>query len=141
MTVTFSFIFGFTFNTTRAKYIVLGINAGDGEIIFEDDSDDDNDMYDDQGNLVDFCHYHVKRKLMSWHYNILAWEINEDIEIQDVVDDIPESFGIPETPDTSEIVYSNIPQRTHMLKPVENCEFCGAKKFEHEPKGFCCRSG
>uniref|UniRef100_A0A0E0DBE9 Uncharacterized protein n=1 Tax=Oryza meridionalis TaxID=40149 RepID=A0A0E0DBE9_9ORYZ len=48
MMVTFSLIFGFTFNTTRARYIVLGINAGDGEVIFEDDTDDDSDMYDDQ---------------------------------------------------------------------------------------------
>jgi hypothetical protein len=28
-----------------------------------------------------------------------------------------------------------------MLKPVENCQFCNAKKFEHETKGFCCRNG
>lgn len=58
-------------------------------------------------------------------------EIKED-------DDIPEASSIP---DMYDVVYSNIPQSTHMLKPVENCGFCGAKKFEHEPKGFCCRSG
>ncbi|RLM69618.1 hypothetical protein C2845_PM17G09580 [Panicum miliaceum] len=28
-----------------------------------------------------------------------------------------------------------------MLKPVENCDHCNAKKFESEPPGFCCRSG
>jgi hypothetical protein len=25
-----------------------------------------------------------------------------------------------------------------MLKPVVNCEHCDAKRFEHEPFGFCC---
>jgi len=28
-----------------------------------------------------------------------------------------------------------------MLKPVANCEHCDAKRFEHEPPGFCCRNG
>ncbi|XP_062217825.1 uncharacterized protein LOC133918083 [Phragmites australis] len=28
-----------------------------------------------------------------------------------------------------------------MLKPVENCKYCGANKFEHETNGFCCRNG
>lgn len=40
-----------------------------------------------------------------------------------------------------EKVYSNMPTDTHMLKPVANCEHCDAKRFEHEPPAFCCRSG
>lgn len=44
-------------------------------------------------------------------------------------------------PDVHDHVYSNVPESMHMLKPVQNCSFCGAKRFEHEPKGFCCRSG
>ena len=28
-----------------------------------------------------------------------------------------------------------------MLKTIANCKHCGAKKFEHETPGFCCRSG
>ena len=32
-----------------------------------------------------------------------------------------------------------MPIDTHMLKPVANCEHCDAKRFEHEPHGFCCR--
>jgi hypothetical protein len=28
-----------------------------------------------------------------------------------------------------------------MLKPVANCGHCDAKRFEHEPRGFCCRDG
>jgi hypothetical protein len=43
--------------------------------------------------------------------------------------------------DPYELVYSNIPQNTHMLKSVENCRFCNAKKFEYESKGLCCRNG
>ena len=34
-----------------------------------------------------------------------------------------------------------MPTDTHMLKPVANCEHCDAKRFEHEPRGFCCRDG
>jgi hypothetical protein len=37
--------------------------------------------------------------------------------------------------------YSNMPTDTHMLKPVANCKHCNAKKFEHEPLGFCCHDG
>ncbi|KAJ1294542.1 hypothetical protein BS78_01G153300 [Paspalum vaginatum] len=47
----------------------------------------------------------------------------------------------PEVPDQYDKVYSNIPQETHMLKPVANCVHCNAMKFEHEPPRFCCRSG
>jgi hypothetical protein len=38
-------------------------------------------------------------------------------------------------------VYANVSKEGHALKPVDNCEFCNAKKFEYEPPGFCCRSG
>ena len=34
-----------------------------------------------------------------------------------------------------------MPTDTHMLKPVANCEHCDAKRFEHEPRGFCCSDG
>ena len=34
-----------------------------------------------------------------------------------------------------------MPTDTHMLKHVANCEHCDAKRFEHEPPGFCCRNG
>jgi hypothetical protein len=46
--------------------------------------------------------------------------------------------SIPEVPDPYEKVYSNMPTDAHMLKPVVDCPHCGAKKFEHEPHGFCC---
>jgi len=49
--------------------------------------------------------------------------------------------SIPEVPDQYEKVYSNMPIDTHILKPIANCPRCDAKKFEHEPRGFCCRNG
>ena len=48
---------------------------------------------------------------------------------------------VPEVPDQYDAVYSNMPTDTHMLKPVANCEHCDAKRFEHEPRGFCCSDG
>ena len=47
----------------------------------------------------------------------------------------------PDILDPFGAVYANVKDETHMLKPVDNCEFCDAKKFEFESKGFCCRSG
>jgi hypothetical protein len=38
-------------------------------------------------------------------------------------------------------VYANVPKKGHVLKLVDNCEFCNAKKFEYEPPRFCCHSG
>jgi len=28
-----------------------------------------------------------------------------------------------------------------MLKTIPNCEFCGAKKFQYESAGLCCKKG
>ena len=39
-------------------------------------------------------------------------------------------------PDPFDYVYSNMPNETHMLKSIENCEFCNAKKFEYEHNGL-----
>lgn len=57
----------FIFNIVRAVYVVTNFNTGDGEVIFEDDTDDDSDMFDDEGNIVIVYCYHVKHKLNSWH--------------------------------------------------------------------------
>jgi hypothetical protein len=46
---------------------VLIFYAADGEVIFDDDTDEESDMLDDQGNFVAVRHHHVKRKLISWH--------------------------------------------------------------------------
>jgi hypothetical protein len=44
-------------------------------------------------------------------------------------------------PDPFDCVYSNIPQSTNVLKPEPDCKHCGAKRFQYEPSGFCCRDG
>jgi len=46
-----------------------------------------------------------------------------------------------ESIDPSDFVYSNLPDSTHILKQVPNCQDCHAKKFERETDGFCCRKG
>ncbi|KAM0870498.1 hypothetical protein ACQ4PT_039966 [Festuca glaucescens] len=67
-------------------------------------------------------------------------DADEDVEIDEVNDD---SASVPNIPDPYDMVYNKIPTETHMLKPVDDCKHkhCGAKKFEHEPPGFCCRNG
>ncbi|XP_062197784.1 uncharacterized protein LOC133900579 isoform X3 [Phragmites australis] len=63
---------------------------------------------------------------------------DEDIEFDEAKDASATTSSIT---DPYDHVYDNIPQATHMLKPVENCKHCNAKKFEHETNGFCCRNG
>ena len=46
-----------------------------------------------------------------------------DIDLNDTIEpDVAEQ-------DPYSKVYANVPSETHMLKPVENCEHCNAKKF------------
>jgi hypothetical protein len=61
------------------------------------------------------------------------WEREEEIEIREDED--------CNNHDPYDDVYRNIPKRTHMLKNVENCILCGAKKFQYETKGLCCKKG
>ncbi|XP_022868766.1 uncharacterized protein LOC111388318 isoform X2 [Olea europaea var. sylvestris] len=35
----------------------------------------------------------------------------------------------------------NIPTKSHVLVQPTICEYCGAKKFHRENKGFCCSDG
>src|SRR5664279_363482 len=43
--------------------------------------------------------------------------------------------------DPFDFVYSNLPDSTHILDQVPDCEHCHSKKFEYESPGFCCRNG
>jgi hypothetical protein len=71
--------------------------------------------------------------------NVISNEEDDD-DVQD--NDLDEDTAfVPEVPNQYEKVYSNLPTDTHMLKPIANCEHCDAKRFEHEPPGFGCRSG
>jgi hypothetical protein len=69
---------------------------------------------------------------------ILEEDTDEDVETDEVDDD---SGSVSNIPDPYDLVYNTIPTNTHMLKPVEDCKLCGAKRFEHESNGFCCRNG
>jgi hypothetical protein len=48
---------------------------------------------------------------------------------------------VTNTPDPYDRVYQNIPDSTHKLEPRPDCKHCGAKRFQYEPDGFCCRFG
>jgi hypothetical protein len=59
-----------------------------------------------------------------------AMDLDADPAAMDYVDQDPFEF-----------VYSNLPDSTHILKHVDNCLICKAKKFQFETDGFCCRNG
>jgi hypothetical protein len=55
--------------------------------------------------------------------------------------DTPTKSSDAESIDPFDFVYSNLPESTHILKQVPDCQLCHAKKFERETDGFCCRNG
>ncbi|KAM0884869.1 hypothetical protein ACQ4PT_030728 [Festuca glaucescens] len=67
-------------------------------------------------------------------------DADEDVQTDEVNDS---SASVPNVSDPYDMVYNKIPTETHILKSVDNCvhKHCGAKRFEHEPPGFCCRNG
>ena len=62
---------------------------------------------------------------------ILEEDTNEDVEIDEVDEN---SDSISSILDPYDEVYKKIPQKTHMLKPVEDCKHCFAKKFRSEER-------
>lgn len=65
-------------------------------------------------------------------------DIGEVLEPAELADASILSSNVP---DPYEHVCSNIPDSTHVLKPMADCKHSGAKRFEYEPKSFCCRGG
>ncbi|XP_044386769.1 uncharacterized protein [Triticum aestivum] len=51
------------------------------------------------------------------------------------------SSVIPSEVDPLDCVYTNIPDKTHILKLDGNCTHCNARKFVSETDRFCCRNG
>lgn len=51
-------------------------------------------------------------------------DVQSDVDVNDTCDE-------HDSPDQDPYarVYTNVPSKTHMLKPVNNCEHCNAKKF------------
>ncbi|XP_072146336.1 uncharacterized protein [Setaria viridis] len=109
----------------------MGTATKDGEepnesIIDDEPYDDDGVVYeedtDEEGNIFS---------------GQAEWE-DIEVQINENESTVPEHSNIN---DPYDLVYSNIPDNTHKLKPVENCKYCDAKKFHHEPEGLCCRKG
>jgi len=50
------------------------------------------------------------------------------------------NVGVQLEHDRYEYIYRILPT-PHVLKNVEDCRYCGAKRFQYEPPGFCCRKG
>ncbi|KAL6645873.1 hypothetical protein ACP70R_017481 [Stipagrostis hirtigluma subsp. patula] len=71
-------------------------------------------------------------------YFIFTGRTGEDKHSEDHEDDFATNTT---TPDPYDCVYHNIPDSTHKLAPKPDCKHCGAKRFQYEPNGFCCRSG
>ncbi|AQK39329.1 hypothetical protein ZEAMMB73_Zm00001d023448 [Zea mays] len=105
---------GVVHGQTKPRVISNGDDDDEG-IIFEED-DDENKGY-----------------LFTGQYE----GTDEDINIHGTQDESTAT----DVPDPYDNVYNNIPEETHMLKPVPDCGYCTAKKFEYDPPGFCCRGG
>ncbi|KAL6888323.1 hypothetical protein ACP4OV_009349 [Aristida adscensionis] len=71
-------------------------------------------------------------------YWIFTGRTGDEEHCEDQVDDFATNTAIPDPYDR---IYQNIPDSTQMLVAQPDCKHCGAKRFQYEPKGFCCRSG
>jgi hypothetical protein len=65
-------------------------------------------------------------------------ESGEDIKIYETQDAFTVTSGIPDSYDK---VFNNMPEETHLLNTVADCNCCKAKKFQNEPPEFYCCSG
>ncbi|XP_025880057.1 uncharacterized protein [Oryza sativa Japonica Group] len=74
------------------------------------------------------------------HYMFAGLGDDEDDEMVQSDDDDTQALS-SSIPDPFDFVYSNIPQSENVLKPEPDCKHCGAKRFQYEPPGFCCRDG
>ncbi|KAK8454239.1 hypothetical protein SEVIR_5G422000v4 [Setaria viridis] len=87
----------------------MGEGDGDENLIFEEeDKEDEGYLFAGQGD---------------------DWDANVDVDLEMANEDASE----PDVPDPYGQVYANVPEETHMLKAMDNCEHCNAKKFESEP--------
>uniref|UniRef100_A0A453CJP8 Helitron helicase-like domain-containing protein n=1 Tax=Aegilops tauschii subsp. strangulata TaxID=200361 RepID=A0A453CJP8_AEGTS len=82
----------------------------------------------------------LKKKMMSTSYLLaevlpMSWMPYFPTYCDDMMD------AFTAVPDPYDRVYENIPASTHMLAPKPDCKHCGAKRFQYEANGFCCRSG
>ncbi|XP_052142068.1 uncharacterized protein LOC127761779 [Oryza glaberrima] len=86
---------------------------------------------------------------MDDEYYMFAGQANDDdyemetteVDEMEKAEDKNKPAPTSSIPDPFDYVYSNIPKSTPVLKIEPDCSHCGAKKFQYEPKGFCCRDG
>jgi len=75
-------------------------------------------------------------------YSILNYycylHLGDDYESYRVFIDGANSGNVHDDP--YDLIYQNLPSR-HKLSNVPDCRHCGAKRFQYEPPGFCCRKG
>ena len=62
----------------------------------------------------------------------------DDYESFRVLGETPDSANVAEDP--YDLIYQSLPAR-HKLRYVPDCRYCGAKRFQYEKPGFCCRKG
>jgi hypothetical protein len=49
--------------------------------------------------------------------------------------------GIQINNNIADVIYQNLPKKHHVLKKAEDCDHCGAMRFQFEGPAFCCRKG
>jgi len=64
--------------------------------------------------------------------------LGDDYESFRVLGETPDSANVPEDP--YDLIYQSLPAR-HKLRYVPDCRYYGAKRFQYEKPGFCCRKG
>uniref|UniRef100_A0A804R097 ATP-dependent DNA helicase n=1 Tax=Zea mays TaxID=4577 RepID=A0A804R097_MAIZE len=90
-------------------------NEDDDEAVFDDDDEEEGYLFVGQDD-----------------------ESGEDIKIYETQDAFTVTSGIPDSYDK---VFNNMPEETHLLNTVADCNCCKAKKFQNEPPEFYCCSG
>jgi hypothetical protein len=68
-------------------------------------------------------------------YHILAGDVFNSYRVNNSV-----SLSDPND-DPYDFVYHNLPTKHHVLKPVNDYQWCGAMKLQYEGPAFCCRKG
>ena len=64
--------------------------------------------------------------------------LGDDYESFRVLGETPDLANVLEDP--YDLIYQSLPAR-HRLRDVPDCRYCGAKRFQYETLGFCCRKG
>lgn len=113
----------------------------DADVIFEEDiEEEDAYFFAGQGTAHNKENIFRNCKTRVTHQYVILAEYDEDGDEHNDDADVQDNSE-PDVPDPYDRVYANLPSESHMLKSVENCKHCTAKRIEGEPPGFCCRSG